>query len=92
MAGFNPAAVDHLAAALMGLDWRKIALLREIWYPLPPDYPLVPEGSSRDQIHVVVDGVVRDLDWVEEHLAIPFEPPPGWKGRVELERFATPSG
>ena len=92
LAGFNPVAVDHLAAALMGLDWRKIALLREAWHPIPAELALVPEGSCRDQIEVLVDGAVRSLSWVEENLAIPFEPPPGWKGRVELERFASPAG
>jgi uncharacterized protein (DUF362 family) len=83
LGGFNPVAVDAVAARLMGFDYRKIPCIREGFsrfsYPLAifsPDEIRVRSNNPRWDGLVLHDG--KGGSWE-------FTPPKGWKGHIELE-------
>lgn len=77
----NPFVVDLVASRLMGYDFRKIRLLKN--YPLFPDPAIASIDPSRIEIAIRGSETVIGLENLEpvHH----FIPPPGWRGRVELE-------
>lgn len=81
VAGFNPVPVDLACGHLMGFDYRLVPLLR---HALDHGEPELYSGGLED-IRVVSDlaayGRLFDLP---RSATCAFEPPPGWKGHVEL--------
>ncbi len=80
LAARNPLALDTVAAALMGFDWRRIPQLARGWELTR--MPLARFGCA----DVVIRGWpgVERVDEVHERAhAVPFEPSCGWKGHVE---------
>ncbi len=80
-AGANMPALEWVHSLLMGLDPRRIALVRESFAAF--DWPLA--GFSPSEIEVLVDGRSISLSTVGPLGAGPFEPARGWKGHCELE-------
>ncbi len=81
IAGGNPVPIDLACAHLMGLDWRKIPLLRE---SVAPSDPALFSGR-RDQVRFASNHPpytrLFDLPAAE---TLRFIPPSGWLGKIEL--------
>lgn len=87
LAARNPLAMDTVAAALMGLDWTKLPQLAQAYElrrrPLagfPPEDVVIrgwPGLGGLEEIY-------------EQGALMPFEPPVGWKGHVELDARSRP--
>ena len=74
----SAAAADVIHAALLRLDWRRMALIREAfgrfrWPLTDPEAPPV----------AVMDGRELSPDAVAEELGVAARPPAGWAGHVE---------
>jgi uncharacterized protein (DUF362 family) len=81
LAGWNPVAVDVVAARLMGFDWRRLKMLTRALDSA--DLPLV--GFACDQLRVASNR--RDYDGALSEIAGPglgFRPHFGWIGNVEF--------
>lgn len=76
--GFAPLAIDAVCARLIGMDWRKLALLRD-------GAPLLGHGADLDQIEVRSAAGARRLPDLP---SADFTPPRGWQGHVELDERA----
>ena len=79
--GFDPVVIDTSIARLLGLDYRKIPLLRRAWQVV--EYPIT-DGVPED---VVIRS--NNKEWDGKDLSSEFEgvnaePPRGWKGHIEL--------
>lgn len=83
LGGDDPWAVDVVAAALMGLDWKRIRLLRGIAQgDKEPGYPpAVPDVSAIMARSNVPEW--NSLAQLSRH-NLAFRPPNGWRGHVEL--------
>ncbi|NLU21896.1 MAG: DUF362 domain-containing protein [Phycisphaerae bacterium] len=81
LAGFNPVAVDLVAARLMGFDYQKIPLLRCAL----ENHPLTLADFSAQDVEVVSnhEGYHGSLGGIDGSLG--FQPHFGWKGHIELE-------
>ena len=84
VAGFNPVAVDCVAARLMGFDPLKIAMLREAYSPSA--LPLAP--FSYQDITIVGNrpewqGFLAEID---PDSCFHFNPHFGWVGQIEWDR------
>lgn len=83
LGGADPAAVDMVAARVMGFDWRKIPVIREAFnLKTMPITSLTPED-------VVVQSDIpgwsgRFLD-IEPNEFLHFRPHFGWKGHIEYK-------
>lgn len=78
----NPLALDTVATALMGYDYRKVKQISE-GYRLS-DLPIA--NFSPDQIEIFGDLPVKNVnDIYRARCFVPFEPSEGWKGTVEWE-------
>lgn len=79
----NPLALDTVAVALMGYDYRKVKQIAE-GYKVS-DLPLANFGP--EEIEIVGDlPINRVEDIYKSGLFIPFEPSEGWKGTVEWQQ------
>ena len=81
--GTDPAAVDMVAARVMGFDWRKIPLIREAFRRMR--FPVT--GISPEEVLVVSDvpewsGPFLDI---ESRDFLSFKPHFGWAGHIEYE-------
>ena len=79
--GADPAAVDMVAARVMGFDWRKLPVIREAFVQRAlPITTIAP-----DAVHVVSDHAPwtgRFLD-IESREFLHFRPHFGWTGQIE---------
>ncbi|MBN2508136.1 MAG: DUF362 domain-containing protein [Verrucomicrobia bacterium] len=79
LAGRNPVAVDCVAAALMGFEWRKLRLLTHGFTLRDPSFvPFPPEAIEVVSNHPAWAGA---LDALEDTFA--FRPHFGWLGAIE---------
>jgi uncharacterized protein (DUF362 family) len=82
--GANSCASDLVNAALVGMDWRKVALLRESFgafrYPLATVQP--------EHCRVAIDGVALDPFEAFARYGRRLTPPDTWRGHVELDEGA----
>jgi uncharacterized protein (DUF362 family) len=78
--GFNPLTIDAVCAQLIGMDWRKLALLRE-------GAPLL--GYTGDLDRVEVHDANGRRCWLAELPSADFVAPRGWQGHVELNKRTT---
>lgn len=76
----NPAAAEWVHCRLMGLDPRRIPLVREAFASFP--YPLVAFAPAA--IRVRMDSAERSADEIFPFDARAFCPPRGWQGHCEL--------
>ncbi len=87
LGGDDPLAIDIVAAAVMGFDWKRIALLRGI-----ADTAQAPKYSAfnGDLLSVELLSNVPSWNLVEalecEHFS--FRPPAGWRDSVEIKHVA----
>ena len=80
-AGHDPVTVDLAAAALMGLNYKKIPIIREA---LTRDRPLNP-GVQPEQVELATNRPEwHDLMRGGES-PFRFEPSDGWKGHIERD-------
>jgi uncharacterized protein (DUF362 family) len=84
VAGVHPVAVDCAAAALMGFDWRKIALLKNSFGMRHLNFA----QFSPNAVRVVSDKAewAGSLDQMDE--AFGFRPHFGWVGAIQRDRAA----
>jgi len=82
LAGEDPLALDVVAAALVGFDWRKVHLLAGMAAD-PRGKPFTSFRGDVDRIELVSNAFanVESLTSAEPHLA-----PAGWRDHVELSR------
>jgi uncharacterized protein (DUF362 family) len=81
LAGYNPAAVDAVAASLMGFDIDKVPLIRRALDESDQRRPVF--RGSREQIQVLDGKRTLSLKEIQEEVNFAFEPHPNWKGHVE---------
>ncbi|MBU2623751.1 MAG: DUF362 domain-containing protein [Proteobacteria bacterium] len=81
LAGFNPVAVDAVAATLMGLDFKKIKQINNAFaiarFPLAAFHPDAVELKSNFNCSSI-------NDIIKNKVSVAFEPSPGYKGHIEL--------
>jgi hypothetical protein len=77
--GLNPAAVDYVHAFLMGLDWRRIPIVRGAFGDFA--HPLV--DFTPEQVHLTLNGKAVEQPW-PAGMMTRFLPPSGWRGQCEL--------
>ena len=83
MAGFNPVAVDTVAAELMGFDHQKLPLLTRGWQA--QNYPLVNFGPDRIACASNIEAWNGGLDDIRRANHLDFQAPLGWLGHVERD-------
>ncbi|MFQ5669632.1 MAG: DUF362 domain-containing protein [Acidobacteriota bacterium] len=82
--GGNPVAVDWVAAAMMGLDPRRIPVLtRCVERDARPLLPVAPEETRVFQAGAAGVSRERSLEQVAAAVVQPFVPAAGWKGHIE---------
>lgn len=69
--GFNPVAVDCVAAQIMGFDWKKIPQIREGF-----------NNNTWDLVNFVLESVTTNL---EALAVVKFVPSAGWIYHIENE-------
>lgn len=79
LAGRHPAAVDTVSATVMGFDWRKIRLLRNVFEIERKNF--VPFGAG--QIRVVSNRAPWNGPLDEMKETFDFKPHFGWVGEIE---------
>lgn len=83
--GDNPAAVDMVAARVMGFDWRKIPMIREAF-----NLTSFPISACRPEDVMVKSDIDewngRFLD-IESREFLQFRPHFGWAGHIEYSRI-----
>ena len=84
LAGYNPAAIDAVAATLMGFDVNKIPLIKRALEDNNTPNPIF--VGHRDDIQLIDNGVVCKLRQLYNHRNLRFEAHPNWKGYVEIEK------
>ncbi|MGZ8901618.1 MAG: DUF362 domain-containing protein, partial [Limisphaerales bacterium] len=84
IAGTHPAAVDLVAATLMGFDWRKIRLLKNVFEMKRLSFV----DFTPSQIEVLSNHKpwCGKIDQLEDVFA--FRPHFGWVGAIENSRHA----
>ena len=83
IAGEDPVAVDLVGARLMGLDWLRIPMLRG--YRSGLRYPFSAFAGDPDAVEVVEGPEAGSMPLTGLLPLKSFEPPPGWKGHIELQ-------
>jgi len=87
LAGFDPVAVDVVAATLMGFDWKRIPMLSRA----------VREGETHaitefqndfHQIQILGNDENFSQALRVQNSPFQFEPPVGWRGKIELAPIA----
>lgn len=81
LAGFNPAAVDAVAASIMGFDIEKIPLVLKGLEDGQMRRPLF--HGSRDLIEVIDGEQTLRLEDVQKRFHLGFAPHPNWKEHIE---------
>jgi uncharacterized protein (DUF362 family) len=84
LAGYNPAAVDAVAASIMGFDIDKIPLVRRALDENTQRRPIF--RGSREEIEVIDGDRTLSLADVQRETNLGFEAHPQWKGHVEREK------
>jgi uncharacterized protein (DUF362 family) len=86
LAGTNPAAVDCVAATLMGFDWQKLRLLRHSFAMQELNFA----PFAAEQIEVVSNKSTwnKRLALLDTADVFEFRPHFGWLGAIENERVA----
>ncbi len=82
IAGFNPLAVDCVAAKIMGFDYQKIHYLREAFNL--SDYPIADFNYEDLRVHSnneSWDSYLKDIRITDTYK---FRPAKGWMGHIEL--------
>ncbi|MFH2001179.1 MAG: DUF362 domain-containing protein [Planctomycetota bacterium] len=85
--GSDPAAVDMVAARVMGFDWRKIPVIHEAFAPGP-----MPISSALpSEVTVISDVEAWNGPYleVEKREFLRFKPHFGWAGRIEYNAPTT---
>jgi uncharacterized protein (DUF362 family) len=75
----SSAFAEVVHAALMRFDHRRVPLIREAFAPFR--YPIA-EGRP-EMVEAVCGGRRLELDELAEKIGVHFDPPAGWKGRLE---------
>ncbi len=83
VAGFNPVALDAVAASLMGFDIDKIPVIKKGLEEHSRPRPLF--RGTRETIEVIDGEDVLTLAEFKTRRNLKFEPHPNWKGHVERE-------
>lgn len=82
MAGLNPAAVDAVAARIMGFDWRKIKVIAQAMRAFARFEPdSIESRSSNPQF--------RGTLLQDDRALLSFQPPRGWAGHMERDGAAS---
>lgn len=81
LAGYNPAAIDAVAASIMGFDVDKIPLIRKALEESNQRRPIF--RGSRDQIEIIDGDRTLSLASLQQEIHLKFEAHPNWKGHVE---------
>lgn len=81
IAGYNSAAVDAVAASIMGFDIDKVPLVKKALEDGAQKRPIFRGG--REQIEVIEGERTVSLAELQESTNLKFEPHPNWKGHVE---------
>lgn len=89
LCGANPAAVDLVATAFMGFDWRRIRQVERAFdlasFPLTTFTP--------DAVRITgLTGVSSVSDIYEASAYVPFEPSAGFRGHIEYDRLGVDAG
>lgn len=81
IAGCDPAAVDMVAARVMGFDWRKLPVIREAF----ASSPLPISSVTPDEVEVVSDVEAWNGRYmeIEDRVFLNFKPHFGWEGHIE---------
>jgi uncharacterized protein (DUF362 family) len=84
LAGTDPVAVDLAALSLMGFDWQRVPKVRELIRDPGPRLTDVREDSDVSVVETPADPVAPNPRTLAEiRCDRPFEPHPGWAGRLE---------
>jgi uncharacterized protein (DUF362 family) len=83
IAGYNPAAVDAVAATLMGFDTDKIPLIKKALQDTAGPSPIF--YGLQEEIRVIDKGTAALFEEYSKQKHFSFEPHPAWKGHVEME-------
>ncbi len=81
MASFHPAAMDAVAASLMGFDIDKIPLVAKALEE--SDRLRGEHGATRQAIEVLDCGSIWSLATFQQQRNLHFAPHPNWKGHIE---------
>jgi len=84
MTGYNALAIDTVAAALMGFDYKKIPLINNTLKTINSSQPLI--FGKVDDIKINDGDKEYDIKSYENYRNLHFEPHPNWKGHIERER------
>jgi uncharacterized protein (DUF362 family) len=90
LGGFNCAAIDAVAATLMGFDVARIPLIHNAFVKDRKDLPLT--AGALQGIRVTEPGGVYDLEQLKSRRNLKFAPHPNWVGHVEFGCSQRPSG
>lgn len=77
----NPAAAEWVNTLMMGLDPKRIPLVREAFARFP--YPLADFTPGDIRFHA--GGLQGSVDYLPLPGSVPFMPPDGWRGHCELK-------
>jgi uncharacterized protein (DUF362 family) len=90
IAGFDPVAVDSVAATLMGFDGAKIPMLAGAWRVI--EYPLA--GCTRDAVKCISNFGEWNggLQVLAEAQSLEMKPHFGWLGRIERRPYTQAIG
>ena len=83
MAGFNPLAVDCVAAKMMGFDYRKVLYLKNAFDLV--HYPIANFTYEDISVHSDHPALNRCLKSISALDTDKFRPAPGWAGHIEEE-------
>jgi uncharacterized protein (DUF362 family) len=84
LAGFNPVAIDAVAATLMGFDINKIPLIHRGFENTGRRRPVF--NGSQEDIRIMDGEFEFNLTAFSKRKNLKFEPHPNWKGHVELDQ------
>lgn len=84
LAAVNPAALDWLAALVMGLDPARIPIAARAFDPAPLPLASFPPSV----LQPALNGRAVSLDALADAFPAPFRPPDGWRGHCERARPA----
>lgn len=82
LAGFNPVAIDAVAATLMGFDINKVPIIKKALETANKYNSLF--WGNQDDIMIIDDGDLFDLDKYHNFRNLNFEAHPNWKDYIEL--------
>jgi uncharacterized protein (DUF362 family) len=87
MVGLDPLAIDIVATALMGFDWRKVAMLREAANPAKRA-PYSNFRGRESEMHIMSnDRRWQSLSTIREN-SLNFCPSAGWRNHIEVASHA----